>query len=72
MTVDITIWDIDHNEVSQLLSDLAERGLKANRDFEFGYYPAFANYERGLSNRRSVVFRFTDGANATWFALRYG
>jgi hypothetical protein len=72
LSPDITIWDIYYHQVSELLKVLADRGLVANRDFEFSYYPAFANYERGLSNRRSAVFRFTDDANATWFALRYG
>ena len=51
---------------------LADRGLVANRDFEFGYHPAFANLERGGPNRRSVVFRFPDTAAATWFALKFG
>jgi hypothetical protein len=72
LSSDITIWDIDHNEVSELLKVLADRGLVANRDFEFGYYPAFANHERGLPHRRSVVFRFQDSPHATWFALKYG
>ena len=72
MSQDITIWDIEHNEVSEMLRMLADRGMVANRDFEFEYYPAFANLERGGPNRRSVVFRFPDSAAATWFALKYG
>jgi len=72
LSQDITIWDIEHNEVSEMLRMLADRGMVANRDFEFGYYPAFANLERGGPNRRSVVFRFPDTATATWFALKYG
>ena len=72
LSQEITIWDIEHNEVSEMLRMLADRGMLANRDFEFGYYPAFANSERGLPHRRSVVFRFPDSATATWFALRYG
>jgi hypothetical protein len=72
LTEEITIWDIEHNEVSEMLAMLADRGLVANRDFEFEYRPAFANSERGLPHRRSVVFRFPDSATATWFALRYG
>lgn len=71
LSPDITIWDIDHHQVSLLLTALADRGLLANRDFEFGYYPAFANHERGLPHRRSAVFRFQDMAHATWFALKY-
>ena len=71
MSQDITIWDIEHNEVSEMLRMLADRGMVANRDFEFGYHPAFVNLERGGPNRRSVVFRFPDTATATWFALKY-
>jgi hypothetical protein len=68
----VVIWDIDHNGVSTLLEQLAGQGLVANRDFEFGFYPGFANHERGLPHRRSVEFRFHDAAWATWFQLRFG
>jgi hypothetical protein len=71
LTREITIWDIEHHEVSEMLRMLADRGLVANRDFEFGYHPAFVNLERGGPNRRSVVFRFPDSATATWFCLKY-
>jgi len=71
-THDIVIWDIDHNGVSALLTLLADQDLVANRDFEFRFYPGFANHERGLPHRRSVEFRFHDARWATWFQLRYG
>jgi hypothetical protein len=67
----VTIWDIDHNGVSTLLEQLAGQGLVANRDFEFGFYPGFANYERGLPHRRSAEFRFHDARWATWFQMRH-
>jgi hypothetical protein len=72
LSPDITIWDIEYNEVSEMLKMLAERGLVANRDFEFEYHPAFANHDRGLPHRRSAVFRFQDMSHATWFVLKYG
>ena len=68
---DITIWDIEHDEVSDMLAWLAERDLQANRDFEFEFRPGFLNYERTGQHRRSVTFRFPDSATATWFHLRY-
>lgn len=71
MTDDIVIWDINHHEVSELLVLLAQQGLEANRDFEFGFHPAFVNRERGLADRRSAMFRFRDPIWATWFQLKY-
>jgi hypothetical protein len=68
---DVVIWDMDHNEVSELLTMLMDQGLQANRDFEFEFRPGFLNYQRGLPHRKSVTFRFQDPAWATWFQLRY-
>ena len=68
---DVTIWDIEHDEVSHMLGWLAARDLQANRDFEFEFRPGFLNYEKTGQHRRSVTFRFPDSATATWFALRY-
>ena len=68
---DVTIWDIEHDEVSDMLGWLAARDLQANRDFEFEFRPGFLNYEKTGQHRRSVTFRFPDSATATWFALRY-
>lgn len=68
----VTVWDIEHNEVSEMLAMLAKQGYQANQHFEFRFYPAFANHDRGLSHRRSAEFSFQDSALATWFSLRYG
>ena len=68
---DVTIWDIEHDEVSELLGWLAARDLQANRDFEFEFRPGFLNYEKTGQHRRSVTFRFPDSSTATWFHLRY-
>ena len=69
---EVTIWDVKHTEVSMILTSLADQGLHVNLDFEFGYRPAWMNYQDGTGpNRTSVVWRFRDPTWTTWLQLRH-
>jgi len=69
---EVTIWDVTHTEVSTMLTSLVDQGLRVDHDFEFGFHPAWANYQDGAGpNRRSVVWRFRDPVWATWLRLRH-
>ena len=56
-------------EIYPILDSLKERGLKIEIDFTFAYIPEEFDGTWEITQRKCVVFDFTDEKNATWFSL---
>lgn len=66
----IELPDVTSISVSHIISDLADKGLRPNIDYEFQFLPAWANEQQGGSGR-CVRFLFYESSMASWFLLTW-
>jgi len=72
---EVVINDLSTSDVSRIIYELKEQGLRVNQDFDFYYHqPQTPKWDdkHGKFIRKHTRFVFYEGKWATWFALKYG
>jgi hypothetical protein len=72
---EVIINDLGTSDVSRIVHELKEQGLRINQDFDFFYHPPQQprwDDKHGKFIRKHTRFVFYEGKWATWFALKYG
>ena len=75
MAEEVVINDLGTSDVSRIVYELKEQGLRINHDFDFYYHqPQTPKWDdtQGKFVRKHTRFVFYEGKWATWFALKYG
>ena len=74
MAETIILYELDPNEVMEIVRDLRSRGLTQGTNFDFAYQQAkFDNFSYEAVERKQTKFTFYDGSEkwATWLLLKH-
>jgi hypothetical protein len=70
--IEVTIPDLDPNQVMEIVRNLRAQGLQQGTDFDFAYNKPTWDYITGHSiTQRHTVFTFHSERYATFFTLKY-
>lgn len=70
--IEVKIFNIQVNEIMDMVKDVRLKGYVQGIDFDFTYHPPkYDDYSGDAAYNRCVVFTFYKEELATWFELVY-